>query len=242
MCRRRRRDGRGADVPLYDDAGRRFPHRPLARLSASDRRLACSGHGFKFAPVIGEILADLAVDGHHRARHHTLRIRSRLGSMARRRECLAVTVHHVRRCSGDQIDDLVDLFARHRIDIEVALLRIRQELAVCASAANAARSILRDPPGVRVAQCTGRAADFWVIMSFKNLAVDSVLAKSSAFGTSGRSGRFFRPLCSRMLICFSRIQFGFCFLRRSTTTSRRCLALRRARSPARYRRCRYSRE
>src|SRR6185312_7719555 len=24
---------------------------------------ACSGHGFKFAPVIGEILADLAVDG-----------------------------------------------------------------------------------------------------------------------------------------------------------------------------------
>ena len=23
----------------------------------------CSGHGFKFAPVIGEILADLAVDG-----------------------------------------------------------------------------------------------------------------------------------------------------------------------------------
>jgi sarcosine oxidase len=24
---------------------------------------ACSGHGFKFAPVIGEILADLATDG-----------------------------------------------------------------------------------------------------------------------------------------------------------------------------------
>jgi len=24
---------------------------------------ACSGHGYKFAPVIGEILADLAVDG-----------------------------------------------------------------------------------------------------------------------------------------------------------------------------------
>ena len=23
----------------------------------------CSGHGFKFAPVIGEILADLALDG-----------------------------------------------------------------------------------------------------------------------------------------------------------------------------------
>jgi sarcosine oxidase len=23
----------------------------------------CSGHGFKFAPVIGEILADLAIDG-----------------------------------------------------------------------------------------------------------------------------------------------------------------------------------
>jgi sarcosine oxidase len=25
--------------------------------------LACSGHGFKFAPVIGEILADLATKG-----------------------------------------------------------------------------------------------------------------------------------------------------------------------------------
>jgi sarcosine oxidase len=25
---------------------------------------ACSGHGFKFAPVIGEILADLATMGH----------------------------------------------------------------------------------------------------------------------------------------------------------------------------------
>ena len=24
---------------------------------------ACSGHGFKFSPVIGEILADLAIDG-----------------------------------------------------------------------------------------------------------------------------------------------------------------------------------
>jgi sarcosine oxidase len=24
---------------------------------------ACSGHGFKFAPVIGEILADLVTDG-----------------------------------------------------------------------------------------------------------------------------------------------------------------------------------
>jgi sarcosine oxidase len=24
---------------------------------------ACSGHGFKFAPVVGEILADLAVNG-----------------------------------------------------------------------------------------------------------------------------------------------------------------------------------
>jgi sarcosine oxidase len=24
----------------------------------------CSGHGFKFAPLIGEIMADLAVDGH----------------------------------------------------------------------------------------------------------------------------------------------------------------------------------
>ena len=24
---------------------------------------ACSGHGFKFAPVIGEILADLAITG-----------------------------------------------------------------------------------------------------------------------------------------------------------------------------------
>ncbi len=23
----------------------------------------CSGHGFKFAPVVGEILADLAIDG-----------------------------------------------------------------------------------------------------------------------------------------------------------------------------------
>ena len=27
----------------------------------------CSGHGFKFAPVIGEILADLAVHGRPRA-------------------------------------------------------------------------------------------------------------------------------------------------------------------------------
>jgi sarcosine oxidase len=27
----------------------------------------CSGHGFKFVPVVGEILADLAIDG--RTRH-----------------------------------------------------------------------------------------------------------------------------------------------------------------------------
>jgi sarcosine oxidase len=24
---------------------------------------ACSGHGFKFAPIVGEILADLVIDG-----------------------------------------------------------------------------------------------------------------------------------------------------------------------------------
>jgi sarcosine oxidase len=33
----------------------------------------CSGHGFKFAPVIGEILADLAIDG--RTRHDISRFR-----------------------------------------------------------------------------------------------------------------------------------------------------------------------
>jgi len=33
----------------------------------------CSGHGFKFAPVIGEILADLATTG--RARHDISRFR-----------------------------------------------------------------------------------------------------------------------------------------------------------------------
>ena len=32
----------------------------------------CSGHGFKFAPVVGEILADLAVEDHNRSRHSTL--------------------------------------------------------------------------------------------------------------------------------------------------------------------------
>jgi sarcosine oxidase len=33
----------------------------------------CSGHGFKFAPVIGEILADLAMEGE--ARHDISRFR-----------------------------------------------------------------------------------------------------------------------------------------------------------------------
>jgi sarcosine oxidase len=38
----------------------------LDRLPESPRIIVaspCSGHGFKFAPVIGEILADLAVTG-----------------------------------------------------------------------------------------------------------------------------------------------------------------------------------
>ena len=50
---------RRQDLPLHDDAGPRLHHRPpcLAHrtiIIASP----CSGHGFKFAPVIGEILAD----------------------------------------------------------------------------------------------------------------------------------------------------------------------------------------
>ena len=36
----------------------------------------CSGHGFKFAPAIGDILADLATDRRDRARHLTLRARA----------------------------------------------------------------------------------------------------------------------------------------------------------------------
>ena len=41
--------------------------------------VACgfSGHGFKFVPVVGEILADLALDGAHR--------RTRSGCSTRRR-------------------------------------------------------------------------------------------------------------------------------------------------------------
>jgi len=39
----------------------------------------CSGHGFKFAPVVGEILADLAMDGgtrHDIGRFRLVRLRS----------------------------------------------------------------------------------------------------------------------------------------------------------------------
>ena len=43
--------------------GRRFPHRPAARRANVIVASPCSGHGFKFAPVIGEILADLATGG-----------------------------------------------------------------------------------------------------------------------------------------------------------------------------------
>ena len=52
------------DLPLHDDARRGFHHRHSA---ATIRRIvvasACSGHGYKFASVIGEILADLATGG-----------------------------------------------------------------------------------------------------------------------------------------------------------------------------------
>ena len=51
------------DLPLHDDARRGLRHRPLP----GDPRIvvasACSGHGYKFASVIGEILADLATGG-----------------------------------------------------------------------------------------------------------------------------------------------------------------------------------
>ncbi len=36
----------------------------------------CSGHGFKFAPVIGEILADLAIERRDTARHFPLPARA----------------------------------------------------------------------------------------------------------------------------------------------------------------------
>ena len=47
------------NTPDYDFVISPHPHHPRVTLAAG-----FSGHGFKFAPVVGEILADLAVDGH----------------------------------------------------------------------------------------------------------------------------------------------------------------------------------
>ncbi len=50
----------------------------IDRMPGDDRVIVaspCSGHGFKFAPVIGEIIADLATTRRDRARHLALRDR-----------------------------------------------------------------------------------------------------------------------------------------------------------------------
>ena len=46
-------------VPVHQHAGRAFPDRPSSQWKNVLIASPCSGHGFKFAPVIGEILADL---------------------------------------------------------------------------------------------------------------------------------------------------------------------------------------
>src|SRR5439155_12416442 len=45
-------------------------------------------------------------------------------------EGLGVALDHIGRCGADQGDDLVDLLARHRIDIERGFLRVCQEIAI----------------------------------------------------------------------------------------------------------------
>ena len=52
------------DLHVLQHARRALRHRPPSRHS-ENVTVACgfSGHGFKFVPVVGEILADLAIDG-----------------------------------------------------------------------------------------------------------------------------------------------------------------------------------
>ena len=63
LPRRRRADGRAQDVPLRAVARRALPHRPPPGVSRVVVGAGFSGHGFKFCSVVGEILADLALDG-----------------------------------------------------------------------------------------------------------------------------------------------------------------------------------
>ena len=46
------------DTPDEDFVLDTYPGAPGVAVAS-----ACSGHGFKFSPVVGEILADLALDG-----------------------------------------------------------------------------------------------------------------------------------------------------------------------------------
>ena len=65
---------RKASVCLYTNT--RDEHFWIDRHPVHERVLivsACSGHGFKFAPVIGEVLADLATEG--TTRHDVSRFR-----------------------------------------------------------------------------------------------------------------------------------------------------------------------
>ena len=64
---RRRADDRAQDLPLRALARRALPHRPPPRRPTHVVVGAgFSGHGFKFCSVVGEILADLALDGETR--------------------------------------------------------------------------------------------------------------------------------------------------------------------------------
>jgi glycine/D-amino acid oxidase-like deaminating enzyme len=52
-----------SSLVAHHDARPAFYHRPAAGHSARIVASPCSGHGFKFAPVIGEVIADLATTG-----------------------------------------------------------------------------------------------------------------------------------------------------------------------------------
>jgi glycine/D-amino acid oxidase-like deaminating enzyme len=52
-----------SSLVAHHDARPAFHHRPAAGHSAGIVASPCSGHGFKFAPMIGEIIADLATTG-----------------------------------------------------------------------------------------------------------------------------------------------------------------------------------
>jgi len=63
----------GPRVPVHEHARPALPHRPPSRPCAGDRGEPCSGHGFKFASAIGEVVGRSGHRRPHAVRPRTVR-------------------------------------------------------------------------------------------------------------------------------------------------------------------------